>query len=154
LTHVWALRGSRPTAIKQTEYDWVYLFAAVNPRNGESSALITPTVDTHYMNAHLRFISELVGAKRHVVLVLDGAGWHVAKALKVPSNITLLHLPPYSPELNPVERVWSYLKSHYLSNRVFRDYKQLMTVSRHVWNTLYPDQLRSLTQTSWIMHEN
>jgi len=64
------------------------------------------------MNEHLRFISEQVGPNRHIVLVLDQAGWHVSKSLKVPNNITLLHLPPYSPELNCIERLWAYLKSH------------------------------------------
>jgi transposase len=63
--------------------------------------MLTPTVNTHYMNAHLRFISEQAGAHRHVVLVLDNVGWHISQQLKVPTNITLLFLPPYSPELNP-----------------------------------------------------
>ena len=105
--------------MKQTEYEWVYLFGTVNPLTGESSALLAPTVNTAYMNHHLRFISEQAGADVHVILVLDGAGWHVAKALQVPANMTLLHLPPYSPELNPVERLWAYLRSHYLSNRAY-----------------------------------
>ena len=101
LTNVWAPKGTRPTAVKQTEYDWVYIFGAVNPVNGKSSALITPTANTDYMNHHLRFISEEAGKNVHVILVLDQAGWHIAKALEVPMNVTLLHLPPYSPELNP-----------------------------------------------------
>ena len=61
LTNVWAERGSRPTAVKQTEYDWVYLFGAANPVTGDSSALIAPSVNTHFMNEHLRFISEQAG---------------------------------------------------------------------------------------------
>lgn len=150
LTHVWAETGSRPTAVKQTEYEWLYVFAAVNPLNGESTAILTPTVNTDYMNEHLRFISEQVGDKRHVVLVLDQAGWHVAKALKVPPNLTLLHLPPYSPELNPVERLWAYLKSHYLSNRVFDDYDHLFASVRDAWLQLDEPRLQSLTQTMWL----
>ena len=117
LTRRWGLRGSRPTAIKQTEYEWVYLFGAVNPITGDSSALLAPTVNTESMNHHLRFISERVEPDIHVVLVLDQAGWHLSKGLRIPANITLLYLPPYSPELNPVERLWAYLHSHYLSNR-------------------------------------
>ncbi len=77
----------------------MYLFGAVNPITGESSALLAPTVNTEYMNHHLRFLSERAGADVQVILVLDRAGWHVAKALEVPTNITLLYLPPYSPEL-------------------------------------------------------
>ncbi len=64
----------RPTAVKQTEYEWVYLFGAVNPVTGASSAMLAPTVNTDSMNEHLRFISEQVGVDAHAVLVLDGAG--------------------------------------------------------------------------------
>ncbi|MHB1158433.1 MAG: IS630 family transposase [Phycisphaerales bacterium] len=108
LTSVWARTGSRPVAVKQTEYDRLYLFAAVNAMAGESCAMLSPTVNTDLMNAHLAMISRQVGPRRHVILVLDQAGRHVAKELKVSANMTLLHLPPYSPELNPIERVWAY----------------------------------------------
>ncbi len=154
LTNVWAARGSRPTVVRQTEYEWIYLFGAVNPLTGESSALLAPTVNTDYMDAHLRFISEAAGDDRHVVLVLDRAGWHVANALEVPSNITLLLLPPYSPELNPVERLWAYLKSHYLSNRVFKDYGHLFSASRKAWNALTEEKLQSICRIEWITHED
>lgn len=154
LTKVWAPKGSRPTAVKQTEYEWVYLFAAVNPMTGDSSAMLAPTVNTDYMNEHLRFIGKQAGKDKHVVLVLDQAGWHVAKALKVPDNITLLHLPPYSPELNPIERLWAYLKSHYLSNRVFKDYDDLFTASREAWNKLTDSHLKSICNTDWIVRTN
>jgi len=153
LTHVWTDTGSRPTVVKQTEYEWLYVFAAVNPLTGDSSAILTPTVNADYMNEHLRFISQEVasgGPRRHVVLVLDQAGWHVAKALKVPPNITLLHLPPYSPELNPVERLWAYLKSHYLSNRVFADYNGLFATVRAAWLQLDEPRRRSITHTAWL----
>lgn len=150
LTRVWAERGSRPTAVRQTEYQWAYLFAAVNPLTGASSALIAPTVNTAYMNEHLRFISREAGPDLHVVLVLDQAGWHVAKALKVPENITLLYLPPYSPELNGAERIWGFLRSHYLSNRVYQDYDGLFEAIKAAWNSLQPQRLQSLTHTEWI----
>ena len=153
LTSVWALRGSRPAALKQTEYEWIYLWAAVNPLSGESCAILTPTVNTELMNQHLAMISQQVGPTRHVILVLDRAGWHVAKALAVPANITLLHLPPYSPELNPTERVWGYMRSHYLSNRVYKDYDELFDHCSSSWNRLDPATLRSITRTDWITHE-
>jgi transposase len=149
-TRRWGLKGSRPTAVQQTEYEWVYLFGVVNPRTGASSALLAPTVNTAYMNHHLRFISEQAGADIHVILVLDGAGWHGAKDLEVPSNITLLPLPPYSPKLNPVERLWAYLRSHYLSNRVYKDYNHLLAASGDAWRQLTPEQLCSICRTEWI----
>ncbi len=150
LTKVWARKGSRPVAVKQTEYQWVYLFAAVNPVTGESSALLAPTVHTDYMNEHLRFISREAGPNTHVILVLDQAGWHMSKGLKLPENITLHHLPPYSPELNPIERVWAYLKSHYLANRVFTDYADLFAAGRDAWNALTESDLQDNCHTSWI----
>jgi len=153
LTTVWADCGSRPSAVKQTEYDWIYLFAAVNPLSGDSSALLAPTVNTDYMNAHLAFIGRQAGPDKHVVLVLDRAGWHVANGLRVPENVTLFHLPPYSPELNPIERIWAYLKSHYLSNRVFSDYADLFIACRSAWNSLTQERLQSVCRTDWIMHE-
>ena len=106
------------------------------------------------MNHHLRFISEQVGPDVHVILVLDQAGWHVAKALHTPDNISLLYLPPYSPELNPVERLWAYLRSHYLSNTVYHDYNSLLLASTNAWNRITASQFSNICATSWIMHEN
>jgi transposase len=116
--------------------------------------MLAPTVNTDYMNEHLRFISEAVGPDQHVVLVLDQAGWHVAGALKVPTNITLLHLPPYSPELNPIERLWLYLKTNYLSNRIYADYDALFEACPEAWNQLDADRLQSITRTAWITPED
>ncbi len=117
---MWAETGSRPEAVRQTEYDWCYLYASVNPLTGVSSAMVAPTVNAAWMSEHLRMVGEAAGEGVHVVLVLDGAGWHVAKDLAIPANLTLPHLPPYSPKLNPVERVWHYLRDRYLSNCVYR----------------------------------
>ena len=161
LTSVWAETGSRPTRVRQTEYEWIYLYAAVNPVTGASSAeakptaaMLAPTVNTAYMNKHLQFISSQVAPDAHAVSVLDQAGWHVAKDLEVPDNLSLLLLPPYSPELNPVERVWAYLRSHYLSNRVYKDYDELFDAAGDAWNRLDEDRLKSICHTAWIERTN
>ncbi len=132
----------------------LYLFGAVNPLTGVSSALLAPTVNTDYMNHHLRFISEQAGSDVHVILVLDQAGWHVAKALNVPENISLLYLPAYSPELNAIERLWGYLKSHYLSNRAYGNYDDLLNTCREAWNKITREQFCTICHTQWIPHEN
>ena len=142
------------TAVQRIEYEWVYLFGAVHPQTGASSALLAPTVNTEYMNHHLRFISERVGPNVHVVLVLDQAGWHLSKGLRVPENVTLLHLPPYSPELNAVERLWAFLKSHYLSNRAYDNYDHLFQACGKAWNQLTPERLCSICRTQWIPRTN
>lgn len=153
MTRVWAERGSRPGAVRQTEYKWGYIFGAVNPLTGQSSALIAPTVNTTLMSEHLRMIAEEAGDDVHVVLVLDGADWHVANDLKIPSSMTLLFLPPYSPELMPMERVWLWMREHDLSNRVFEDEHAIDAACRDSWNKLTPERLRSITATDWITHE-
>jgi transposase len=85
--------------------------------------MAAPAFHRTAMNKHLTEISSQVAAGSHAVLILDGAGWHkTGGKLTVPDNISLLHLPPYCPELNPVENIWQYLRQNFLSNRVFDSY--------------------------------
>jgi len=86
-----------------------YLFGAVCPSQGKAAALIMPICNTAAMNHHLSEISSQVAADAHAAVILDRAGWHRSQGLLVPGNITLLELPPYSLELNPVERVWGQM---------------------------------------------
>jgi hypothetical protein len=150
LTRVWARTGSRPTAVRQSEYEWVYLWAAVEPATGASVAMITPTVNTGLMNQFLAGLGGTLAADERAILVLDNAGWHVARALRVPANVTLLFLPPYAPELNPVERLWAWLRSHQLSNRVFADYDELLRETDRAWLTLDAATIKSVCACPWI----
>lgn len=154
LTRTWARRGSRPRVVKQTEYKWVYLHGAVNPATGESAGMIGSTVDTEMMSLFLDWMGKQLGPDRHAVLVLDGAGWHISKKLRVPPNITPLVLPPYSPELNPTELVWLWLKQHQLSNRVFKDQADLDQAAINAWNSIDPGRFRTLCAAPWITREN
>ena len=109
LTRVWAKRGSRPRAPRDQRYEWAYIFGAVCPARSATAALVLSCANAEAMNLHLTEISKEVAVGAHALLVLDGAGYHQTAALDVPENITLLHLPRYSPELNPVENIWEYL---------------------------------------------
>lgn len=153
-TRVWARTGSRPTAVKQTRYEWVYLYAAVEPRTGASVALQAPLVNTGTMNVFLRMLGEEIKAGEHGILIMDQAGWHKSRALMVPANITVLYLPPYSPELNPVERLWAYLRSHYMSNRVFDGYQHLLDGGSQAWQRLTPEVLKSVCACPYLTHED
>lgn len=150
LTRVWARRGSRPTAIKQTRYEWVHLYAAVEPKTGFSSALLAPSVNTGTFNAFLRVLSRELDPRDHGVLIMDQAGWHVSKAVRMPDNITTLLLPPYSPELNPVERLIGYLRSHHLSNRAYDGYDHLMHAGIQAYRALTPALIRSICQCTYL----
>ena len=134
LTRVWGQTGSRPVAPKDLGFASAYVFGAVCPSAGKAAALIMPICDTAAMNHHLREISSQVAADAHAVVILDGASWHNSHGLVVPSNVTLLALPPYSPELNPVERVWHYLRSHWLANSVFASLPDIMDACETAWN--------------------
>ncbi len=104
------------------------------------------------MNQHLNEISKVVSPDAHAVLILDGAGWHGAKSLDVPNNITLLKLPPYSPELNPMENVWAYLRGNKLAITVFDTFEQIVEKCVEAWNFFANDKQRimSITQRNWI----
>ncbi len=150
MTHVWAPKGSRPVVPLQNEYEWVYLYGAANPITGESCGLLLPWANTDCMQIHLDTISRQVGSDRHVVLILDNAGWHHANALVIPKNITLFALPPYSPELNPIERLWHWLKDHEFSNHVYPDYDDLADSVCTMWRTLQESRVQSVCRCAWI----
>ena len=133
LTNMWAKTGSRPTAVRQTAYQYVWVMAAVCPETGHSEGLITPRLDTRYINTFLRQFSETLAPDEHVLMLWDGAGFHRGKELGMPANITAIQLPAYSPEFNPIENLWHYLKSHYWSNRAYRDVEELETAVIQAW---------------------
>jgi hypothetical protein len=105
LTRLWAKRGTRPRATRDTRYEWAYIFGAVCPERSIGAALIMPYADGAALNAHLREIAFSVAADAHAVLVLDGAGWHGWEGLQIPNNITLLTLPAYAPAQSGRERL-------------------------------------------------
>jgi transposase len=151
LTRVWARRGTRPRAPRDTRTQWAYIFGAVCPARGAAAGLVLPTVNTQAMNAHLAEISRSVAPGAHAVLVLDGAGWHGSDALVVPDNLSLLTLPPYSPELNPVENVWHYLRANWLAISVFDSYDAILDACCTAWNRFAndPKTVTSITERSW-----
>lgn len=113
LTRLWARRGSRPPAPRDRRYAWARLFGAVCPARRVGAGLVLPDVGADATTLHLAEIGRHVAPGAHAVVVLDGAGWHQRGGrLRVPDNISLLPLPPYAPELNPVENVWQFLRQN------------------------------------------
>lgn len=107
-------------------------------------------VNTDLMNQFLARLSGELAADEHAVLVLDNAGWHVARALRIPGNITLLPLPAYSPELNPAERLGLWLRSHQLLNRTYEDHDELLLETDRAWLTLDAETIKSICVCHWI----
>jgi len=110
-----------------------------------------PFANTQAMQLHLDEISRHVAAKAHAVVLMDRAGWHRADKLKVPKNLTIILLPSRSPELNPVENIWQYLRQNWLSNRVFQDYNAILDAGCEAWNKLIaqPQTIMSIGLREW-----
>lgn len=151
LTRVWARRGSRPRVPRDFRYGYCYLFSAICPASGVAAGHVCDRANTDEMNRHLLDISAAVPDGRHALVVLDGAGWHKSKALEWPHNVSLLHLPPYSPELNPVETVFQFLKARYFANQVFATANVVKERVSAVWSdfTQVPDRITSLGTRAW-----
>jgi hypothetical protein len=147
VTRIWARRGSRPRAKKDRRFTWAYLFGAACPERGVGAAIVMPEVNIAAMNAHLAVISRAVSVGTIAVMVLDGASWHASPRLKMPDNIVLLPLPPYAPELNPIENIWEYLRGNSLSHQVWDGYPAIVDACCRAWNTLMamPQVLRPIT---------
>ena len=103
------------------------------------------------MQLHLNEISKQVDTKAHAVVLMDRAGWHSTGKLKIPKNLTIILLPPKSPELNPVENIWQYLRANYLSNRVFENYEAIVEATYDAWNKLIsqPQTITSIGMRDW-----
>lgn len=151
LVRQWARRGTRPRQPADQRYESAYLFGAICPARGVGAGLAMPFADTEAMQHHLGEISRRVRPDGHAVLLLDRAGWHTTGKLRTPKNITLLPLPSRSPELNPVENIWQYLRGNFLSNRVFENYDDVIDAACDAWNSLIdrPDVITSIGMRDW-----
>ena len=152
LTYVWAPIGSCPRMVRDNRHDLAYLFGAICPARAVGAAIIMPAANAEAMNKHLTEISTQVASGAHAVVVCDKAGWHqTGRRLRVPDNITLLPLPSYAPELNPMENVWEYLRGNKLSRLVWDGYDAIVAACREAWHFLIndPDRIRSIGHRHW-----
>jgi transposase len=133
LARGWAPKGKRFTAVRQTKYDWLYVLATACPETGHAVGMLSPYINVPIINRFLQQFAETLDDDVHAVMIWDQAGFHTGNDLKVPGNITLVPLPPYSPELNPMENLWHYLRSHYWANRAFEDYAALEDAAITAW---------------------
>lgn len=145
LVYQWAKKGSRPRQPKDQRYTSCYIFGAVCPARDEGAAMVMPYANTQAMQYHLDEISICVARGAHAVVLMDGAGWHKASDLNIPDNLSILFIPPYSPELNPVENVWQFLRQTYLSNRIFESHEAIVDACCKAWNKLLQETGRITT---------
>lgn len=145
----------RPEVPSQIVREYTYAFVAVSPHDGTLDSLILPKVNEQAMSIFLQEVSN-----RHqdefILMVMDGAGWHKANSLKVPDNMALIFLPPYSPQLNPVEHIWKSIRENWFGNEVFNSIDAVEDQLEKALVALEGDQasVKSLTGFPWIVGMN
>ena len=138
--------------VRDNRHDSAYLYGAICPARGVGAAIIMSAANTEGMNEHLKEISTQVAPGAHAALICDRAGWHqTGGKLQVPDNITLVSLPAYAPELNPMENVWQYLRANKLCNLVWDTYESVVRACKRAWDFLItdPDRIRSIGMRGW-----
>lgn len=151
VTRIWARKGTRPRVIRQQQFEYAYIFGAVCPTKDKSVGLVLPEIGIFCMQKHLDAIAEEIESGHHGIVVIDRASWHTTTKLKLPKNISLLSLPPASPELNPTEQVWQVLRDRYLANRCFSSYEDIVDCCCEAWNcfTLKDGNVKNLCFREW-----
>ena len=153
IRRTWSPKGKRFIAKQTRKYQWIYAYSFVHPLTGKSFWLILPTTNTILMSMALKEFSEFIDPqrKKHILLLMDGAGWHKSKELEIPENIQIFPLPPYSPELQPVECGWPLLREP-IANQYFDNLDKLEQViaKRCRWLRKNPEILKGAVGFSWI----
>lgn len=154
LSRLWAPIGSRPAMVRDNRRANAYIYGAICPGRRVGAALVMDTANTEAMNEHLKVISAQVAPGAHAVLVCDGAGWHAeSKTIVVPANVTLVTLPAYAPELNPMENVWEFLRDNRFGAQVWKSYKAVVAACCDAWNWFVSDAARiaSIGTREWVI---
>ena len=150
-TRIWAKKGTRPRTVQQQQFEYAYLFGAVCVNTGDSRAIVVPFSNMEAMKEQLKLISHATPIGKHSVVIMDQASWHQAYLADEFKNLTIIHIPPYSPELNPIEQVWSWLRQNEIANRCFDGYDDIVDKLCRAWNRFRADKSRviSLCSRDW-----
>jgi transposase len=145
----WFKKGERTPVKVKIGYKALYVYGAISARNGSHFSASFGSVNTECMNAFLKMLSENY-IDQKIAIIMDGARWHKSKDLEVPKNVDIILLPPYSPELNPVERLWRYLKQNVLRNRLFETLESLELSLQAFINSLHETTIIGLCNNSYF----
>jgi hypothetical protein len=155
LRRVWSPRRERPCAPCRIRYQWLYVYGFAQPQNGETQWWLMPTVSIEVMQIALNHFAQAVNpnGEKYILLLADQAGWHTSEHLQLPANIELFPLPPYTPELQPAERLWPLLRES-LANTSFANLDALEeTLSQRCrWLSSHPDIIQSYCGYQWILN--
>ena len=150
---IWAPVGERPIVLADMGYQVGYLLGAVCPELGKAVGLVMPCANAVTMQMLVECISEEITDQAHGVIIMDCATWHTTKKLKIPDNMTIIYLPPYCPELNSIEQIWSFLRKNYLSNHIYGSWDSLVEAICLAWNKLreLPEKITEISTRKWAI---
>lgn len=148
--HCWCPERVRPSVPCHYVREYEYAYGAVEPKTGESFFLILPCCNAYCMNLFLEELSKAYPDDL-ILLVCDGAMWHKEEVMKLPGNIQILHIPPYTPEMNPIEQVWSLIRRLGFRNECFASLDKVTDRLCDTINSLTPAMIHSVTWRSWMI---
>lgn len=148
--YCWCKKGMRPSVPCHHIREYRYAFGAVEPRTGDSFFLVLPNCDTECTGLFLKELSEKYPDDM-ILLCCDGAAWHKAKHLEVPENISLFFIPPYTPEMNPIEQIWKEIRKRGFKNEVFASLEKVIDRLCETIRSLSSKVVKSITGRDWII---
>ncbi len=147
--YCWAKKGIRPLVPSHHIREYRYVYGAVEPITGESFFLVLPYCNTDCMKVFLKELSKAY-KEDYIILVCDGAMWHKSKNLNIPENIEILFIPPYTPEMNPIEQIWKEIRTSGFKNEVFNSLQKVVDRLCDTINDLTARTIMSITKRKWI----
>ena len=148
--YCWCKKGHRPSVPCHHIREYRYAYGAVEPRTGDSFFFVMPYCDTKCMNVFLQELSKAF-QDDFILLVCDGAWWHKSACLCVPDNIRITFIPPYTPEMNPIEQIWKEIRKRGFRNEVFQTLEKVIDRLCEVINDLSSADIQSITGRQWIL---
>ena len=145
----WCNNKFRPCVPCHHIREYRYIFGAVEPLTGERFFLVMPNCNTNNMSIFLKELSKTY-SEDIMILVCDGAAWHKSKNLEISGNIIITHIPPYTPEMNPIEQIWKQIRQMGFGNKIFRTLKAVVDRLCDTINLLTDELVKSITLREWI----
>ena len=148
--YCWCTKGMRPCVPCHHIREYRYAYGAVEPQTGDGFFLVMPYCNTDCMNVFMRELSVLY-PDDDILLVMDGASWHKANRMQVPNNIELFFLPPYTPEMNPIEQIWTEIRKRGFRNEIFVSLEKVVDRLCQTIRSLSNSTVMSITGRTWIL---
>jgi putative transposase len=148
--YCWCRKGTRPSVPSHRIREYRYAYGAAEPLTGDSLFLVLPYSDTACMNYFLAELSKKYPNDR-IIHVCDGASWHRSKSLVIPENIRLFYIPPATPEMNPIEQIWAWIRGHDFRNETFPTLEKVIDRLCEAIRSLSKERIKSITARSWIL---